>query len=204
MMAQSIVVPQLLQLPSATGFGLDQSLLAAGLWMAPGGLMMMAFAPVSGRLISSIGPKQTLMVGGAVLGAGYLSGFFLMAAPWQLLIASSIAAAGVGIGYAAMPTLIMSNVVPREAGAAVGINALMRSIGTTSAAAVMVTVLTSSTTEFNGISVPTEGAYQLCFLIGAIAAFVGVALTAMVPHVHARVARAEVVELAEDPVVNAV
>ena len=197
MMAQSIVVPQLLQLPSATGFGLDQSLLAAGLWMAPGGLMMMAFAPVSGRLIGTIGPKRTLMIGGTVLGAGYLSAFFLMAAPWQLLIASSIAAAGVGIGYAAMPTLIMGNTSPREAGAAVGINALMRSIGTTTAAAVMVTVLTSSTTDFNGISVPTEGAYQLCFLIGAIAAFVGVALTAMVPHVHARAAKAEGVELAK-------
>ncbi len=35
MMAQSIVVPQLLQLPEATGYGLGQSILAAGLWMAP-------------------------------------------------------------------------------------------------------------------------------------------------------------------------
>ncbi len=199
MMAQSIVIPQLLQLPTATGFGLGQSLLAAGLWMAPGGLMMMAFSPVSGRLMTVIGPKQTLMVGAAVLGFGYLTAFFLMDAPWQLLIASSIAAAGVGIGYGAMPALIMGNVAPREAGAAVGINALMRSIGTTSAAAIMVTVLTSSTTDFGGASIPNEGAYQLCFLIGAIAAFVGVALTALVPHVHARAAKAEVVELAEAP-----
>ena len=194
MMAQSIVVPQLLQLPSATGFGLDQSLLAAGLWMAPGGLVMMAFAPISGRLMTAIGPKQTLMIGATVLGLGYLISFFMMDAPWQLLIATSVAAAGVGIGYAAMPTLIMGNVAPREAGAAVGINALMRSIGTTTAAAVMVTVLTSSTTDFNGMSIPTEGAYQLCFLIGAIAAFIGVALTAMVPHAHARAAEAEVAE----------
>src|SRR4051812_7008418 len=35
MMAQSIVVPQLLQMPELTGYGLGQSLLAAGLWMAP-------------------------------------------------------------------------------------------------------------------------------------------------------------------------
>lgn len=199
MMAQSIVVPQLLQLPSATGFGLDQSLLATGLWMAPGGLVMMAFAPVSGRLMTVLGPKQTLMIGAAVLGAGYLVAFFLMAAPWQLLIASSISAAGVGIGYGAMPTLIMGNVSSREAGAAVGINALMRSIGTTTAAAVMVTVLTASTTSFGGQAIPTEGAYRLCFLIGAVAAFVGLALTALVPHVHGRAPRAEVGELVEAP-----
>lgn len=197
MMAMSIVMPQLLQLPTSTGFGLGQSLLAAGLWMAPGGLVMMAFAPVSGRLIRAIGPKQTLMIGALVIGVGYLTAAFLMASSWQLLVASSIAAAGVGIGYGAMPTLIMGNVDPREAGAAVGINALMRSIGTTSAAAVMVTILTASTREFGGVSIPTEGAYQLCFLIGAAAAFVGLALTALVPHVHARAARVVVDELVE-------
>ncbi|WP_232679595.1 MFS transporter [Nocardioides sp. R-C-SC26] len=184
MMAQSIVIPQLLQLPTSTGFGLGQTLLAAGLWMAPGGLVMMAFSPVSSRLLRVVGPKTTLMLGAAVLGAGYLLAFFLMEAPWQLLIASSIASAGVGIGYAAMPTLIMASVPLAEAGSAVGINALMRSIGTTSAAAVMTTVL-ASTTSSTGL--PSESGYQLCFLIGAVAAFVGVAITAFVPHVHTRV-----------------
>ena len=47
MMAQAIVVPQLLQMPEVTGYGLGQSILAAGLWMAPSGLMMLLFAPVS-------------------------------------------------------------------------------------------------------------------------------------------------------------
>ena len=47
MMAQAIVVPQLLQIPEVTGYGLGQSILAAGLWMAPSGLMMLVFAPVS-------------------------------------------------------------------------------------------------------------------------------------------------------------
>ncbi len=184
MMAQSIVVPQLLQAPESTGYGLGQTLLQAGLWMAPGGLVMMAFSPVSSRLMTRLGAKITLMVGASVLGFGYLVAFFLMDAPWQLLIASSIASAGVGIGYAAMPTLIMGSVPISEAGSAVGINALMRSVGTTTAAAVMVTVLSGS---INELGVPTRAAYELCFLIGAIAAFVGVAITALVPHLHQRV-----------------
>ena len=85
MMAQSIVVPQLLQMPEATGYGLGQSILAAGLWMAPAGLMMMVFAPVSSSLMRSIGSKHTLMIGAAVLGTGYLVAIVLMGAPWQLL-----------------------------------------------------------------------------------------------------------------------
>ncbi len=183
MMAQSIVVPQLLQLPESTGHGLGQTMLQAGLWMAPGGLVMMAFAPVSSRLMTAFGAKRTLMVGAAVLGVGYLVAFFLMNAPWQLLIASMVACAGVGIGYAAMPTLIMVSVPRNEAGSAVGVNGLMRSVGTTTAAAVMATVLSGSV---GAAGVPSRGAYELCFLIGAIAAFVGVAITALVPHLHTR------------------
>lgn len=181
MMAQAIVVPQLLQMPEATGYGLGQTLLATGLWMAPAGLMMLVFAPVSSTLIQRLGAKGTLMIGAGVLGAGYLVAFFLMGAPWQLLIASMVTNAGVGIAYAAMPTLILNSVPMSESGSAVGINGLMRSVGTSVASAVMVALLTSSTKDFGGFAIPTESAFQLCFVVGAVAAFIGVAITAFVP-----------------------
>jgi MFS family permease len=181
MMAQAIVLPQLLQMPEASGYGLDQSILAAGLWMAPGGLMMLAFAPVSSWLMRTFGAKYALALGAGVLGSGYLLSFFLMAAPWQLLIASLVCSAGVGIGYAAMPTLIMDAVPMNEAGSAVGINALMRSIGTTVAAAVMAAVLTGQTELLGGVTIPTEGAFDLCFLIATAAAFLGAVLALTIP-----------------------
>jgi MFS family permease len=181
MMAQAIVVPQLLQMPELTGYGLGQTILEAGLWMAPGGLMMMLFAPVSSRLMSTIGAKVTLMIGATVLGIGYLVAFELMDAPWKLLVASCIASAGVGIGYAAMPTLILDATPPQEAASAVGVNALMRSMGTTLASAVMAAVLTTSTTSLGAFEVPSEHAFRLCFVIGALAAFVGVAIVATIP-----------------------
>ena len=181
MMAQAIVVPQLLQLPEAIGYGLGQTLLAAGLWMAPGGLVMMAFAPVSSRLMTAFGPRVTLAIGATVLGLGYLVGVVFMDAAWQLLIVSAISSAGVGIGYAAMPALIMASVPLADAGAAVGFNALMRSVGTTTAAAVMAGVLAASTIDFGGIPLPSEGAFRACFLIGAGAAFLGVVLTLLIP-----------------------
>ena len=181
MMSQAVVVPQLLELPEATGYGLGQSILAAGLWMAPSGLMMLVFAPLSARLIATIGAKPTLMLGATILGSGYLVGFFLMDAPWQLLVACCVASAGVGIGYAAMPTLILDAVPVHEAASAVGVNALMRSVGTTLAAAVMATVLTSSTTLVGGFPFPTESAFKWCFALGALAAFAGVAIAAFVP-----------------------
>ena len=97
------------------------------------------------------------MIGAVVLGSGYVVAAFLMHTPWELLIASCIASAGVGIGYAAMPTLIMDSVPMREAGSAVGINGLMRSIGTTVASAVMAMLLTGSTEDLARRSAADRG-----------------------------------------------
>lgn len=178
MMAQSIVVPQLLEMPKATGYGLGQSILEAGLWMAPGGLMMMFLAPVSSKLMTTIGARLTLAIGAGVIGIGYVVALFMMSAPWQLLVASCISMAGVGIGYAAMPTLILENVPPAEAGSGVGINTVMRSIGTTVAGAVMATLLTSRTITLRpgAPAIPSADAFKLCFLVGAAAALLGGAI----------------------------
>ncbi len=181
MMAQAIVVPQLLQMPEATGYGLGQTILQAGLWMAPGGLMMMLFAPVSSKLINTAGARITLAVGAVVISGGYLIALGLMNAPWQLMLATIIASAGVGIGYAAMPTLILDNVPPSEAGSSVGVNGLMRSVGTTVAGAVMAAILTSSTLDLGGVEIPDKSAFHLCFLVGAAAAFAGALVALLVP-----------------------
>lgn len=181
MMAQMIVVPQLLEMPEATGYGLGQSILEAGLWMAPGGLMMMLFAPVSSHLINTIGAKLTLAIGAVVISAGYVVALGLMSAPWQLMVATLVASAGVGIGYAAMPTLILDNVPEHEAGASVGVNGLMRSVGTTIAGAVMAAILTSRTISLGGHVIPDQSAFQICFLVGAGATLVGALVCLLIP-----------------------
>jgi len=182
MMAQSIVVPQLLELPKAAG-GLGQTILQAGLWMAPGGLMMMLFSPVSAKLLTRLGGRITLATGAFVLAGGYVVAVFMTNAPWQLLIASCIVCAGVGIGYAAMPTLILGNVPAAEAASSVSVNTLMRSIGTTVAGAVMAVVLTSQTFVLapGTPEIPTHGAFRLCFVIGAAAAAAGALVVLMIP-----------------------
>ncbi|WP_132994383.1 MFS transporter [Gordonia zhaorongruii] len=183
MMAQAVVMPMLMELPTVAG-GMGQSILQAGLWMMPGGLMMLVFAPVSAIMMNRFGGKITLAVGATVLGLGYLGAYFLMNAPWQLALASVVGSAGVGIGYAAMPTLIMGAVPMSEAGAAVGLNGLMRSVGTTLSSAVMAVILTSSTFDLAGRDIPTHDAFKLCFLVGTVAALVGAAITLAIPAVR--------------------
>lgn len=150
MYAQALIVMQILQLPAATGYGLGQSMLAAGLWMAPSGLVMMAVSPLGARLSAARGPKVTLIAGSLVMALGYGSSTVLLGSTWGLLIVTCVCNIGVGLAYGAMPALIMGAVPRSETAAANSFNTLMRSIGTTVSAAVVGVVLSQMTIRLGG------------------------------------------------------
>ncbi|WP_431924478.1 MFS transporter [Amycolatopsis tucumanensis] len=179
--ATQLVPPQLLQLPSATGYGLGLSMVVAGLCVAPSGLLMMAMSPLAARLIAARGPKVSLLCGITVLGAGYGLGLTLMGTGWQMAIFSASAGAGVGLAYAAMPSLIMSAVPATETAAANGLNTLMRSIGTSSSSAVVGMVLAGMTIDFGGTPVPSLDGFRTTFLIGCAACVVALLVAFFIP-----------------------
>lgn len=184
MYATSLVLPQLLQSPSETGYGLGQSTLAAGLALAPSGLVMMAFAPLSARITAKHGARVTLLTGLCVIGVGYGVGLALMAEVWQIIVMSMIVSAGVGIAYAASPALIMGSVPLTETASANGFNSLMRSIGTSSSSAVMAAMLANMSMQVGSVSVPTENGFRMTYVVAMLAAVVGVAVTLLIPRVR--------------------
>ncbi len=188
MFAISLVLPQLLQLPTVTGFGLGQTMLSAGLVMAPIGLVMMAMAPVSARISVTRGPKVTLMVGAVVVAAAYVLGIVLMSAIWQLVLVSSLVGAGVGLAYGAMPSLIMAAVPVSETAAANSLNTLMRSIGTSVSSAVAGVVLAHLTIPLGPTSVPSQGGFRVIMAIAAAASLVALSIAAFLPARRVRAA----------------
>ncbi|HEY9562738.1 MAG TPA: MFS transporter [Nocardioides sp.] len=175
MYAQSLIIPQIMQLPAVTGYGLGLSMLEMGLWMAPGGLMMMLMSPLGAKLSHARGPKVTLAFGAFLVALGYLAAVLMMGAAWTLLIAVCIASSGIGFAYGAMPALIMGSVPITETASANSFNTLTRSIGTSFAAAVVGVVLAQMSTDLGGYSIPTEAGFRTGLLIGA-----GMALLASV------------------------
>jgi EmrB/QacA subfamily drug resistance transporter len=180
----SLVVPQLLQAPVATGYGLGQSLVATGLWMAPGGLVMMALSPVSASITRRYGPRTSLLVGTGVIAVGYLASTVLLHNAVEIMLALVVVSAGVGIAYAAMPGLIMSSVPLHETASANGLNSLMRSVGTSVSSAVMAMLLANLTITFGSRTVPSLTGFRVAFLIAAGAALAGLLLTLLVPRVR--------------------
>ncbi|MFD9978824.1 MFS transporter [Streptomyces massasporeus] len=200
MFAMSLVIPQLLQLPEATGYGLGRSLLVAGLTMAPSGLVMMATAPVSAALSKAKGPKTTLMVGALIVAAGYGLNIVLMSELWHFVLVTCVIGAGIGFTYGSMPALIMGAVPASETGAANSLNTLMRSIGTSTASAVAGVILAQLTTDFGGTPLPSQDGFKVVLAIGAGAALLAFAVASFIPRqrgVGAGVAGAAVAAEAE-------
>ncbi|MGK8510095.1 MFS transporter [Nocardia asiatica] len=177
----SLTFPQLLMAPEQTGYGFGLSMVSAGLALAPTGFVMMLLSPVSARLSASRGPKVTLALGSAVIAVGYLCAVVLMNSVWQIMLAAVIVAGGVGLAYAAMPALIMGAVPITETAAANGLNSLMRSIGTSTSAAVMSVVLAHMTIEFGPHLLPSRDGFHTTFLIAMAAALAAIGLTALIP-----------------------
>ncbi|MGZ0234464.1 MFS transporter [Streptomyces sp. CPS1] len=177
----SLVLPQLLQLPKATGYGLGQSMVVAGLCVAPLGLTMMFTAPVYARLSARYGPRTTLIIGLLIIAVGYGGGLGLMEAPWETILTSVILGAGIGLAYSSLPALIVGAVPASETGAANGLNTLMRSIGTSVSSAVIGMVLANTAHTVGGLAIPTMHGFRVSFLIATGAVAVGLVMALCLP-----------------------
>lgn len=181
MYAQSLVIPQVLQLPTATGYGLGQSMLAMALWLAPGGFVMMAVAPLGARLSRTRGPKITLTAGAAAIAAAYAASLLLMGSTWGLMVAVMLVNVGTGMAYGAIPLLIMGGVPRSEIASANSFNTLVRSLGTSTAAAVVGVLLATLGSLTDGHLVPSEGAFRLALAVGCAAGVLAAVVAATIP-----------------------
>ncbi|MFI0729745.1 MFS transporter [Streptomyces sp. NPDC021225] len=180
--AMSLILPQLLELPKATGYGLGQSMVMAGLYVAPMGVAMMLVSPLSARINATRGPKVSLVLGLIVIGATYGGGIVMMDHVWQVVVLSTALGVGVGIAYSAMPTLIISAVPAAETGAANGLNTLMRSIGMSTSSAVVGVILAHQTTAFGPLQLPNTDGFKISFAVACGAAAVGLLITLFLPN----------------------
>jgi MFS family permease len=168
--------------PVGSGYGFGSSIVAGGLCLLPSGLGMLALSPVSARMTRRFGPKVTLCTGSLVVAAGFAIRIGLTARLWEIVAGTTIAGAGTGIAYAAMPALIALGSPHSELAAANGLNALSRLVGSSVASAIGGTILASSVVVLDGAVLPSLTAYRLLFGICAVAAVAGGLIALLVPY----------------------
>lgn len=176
MFASFMLVPVQLQAPASTGYGYGVSVLVAGVCMVPMGLGILIFSQLSATLSARRGAHVTLMCGGLLLFVGnilmtLLPGHLALLVPLLLLLST-----GAALCFSAMPTLIMNWVPNTETASANSLNALLRTIGTSTCAALGGTFLAAFTVSANGTRVASATAHVLTYWIATGAALVAAAL----------------------------
>jgi MFS family permease len=108
--------------------------------------------------------------------AGFLFIAFAHSQAWQVIIAGILANAYISLGYGALPALVVSEVDANETGVATSMNAIARTIGSSTAAA-LVAVLLSRLAA--GAGVPMESSFFAIFIGGAVTAALAMVLIAL-------------------------
>ena len=142
-----LLVPTLLELPAATGYGFGKSVSQAGLFLLPtvaddGGLRP------AGR---PAGPP--LRAQGAAVPRHRPGRPARSSCPpspttqlWQMLVSGLLTGAGIGLAFAAMSNAIIESVPATQTGEATSVNAIARTIGSSIGTAVVAAVITSNST----------------------------------------------------------
>jgi hypothetical protein len=128
---------------------------------------MVAFSPVSGKMINTLGGRITLITGCAIMAVAYFGRVFLDHSLASIIIGSTVVSIGSAISYAAMPSLIMANVPITETASANGLNALLRALGTSTASAVIAALLTGLTITVGGETVTNPVAFAVTYALSA-------------------------------------
>jgi MFS family permease len=172
-----VVVPPFLQAPLSTGYGLGESVTGSGLILLPSTFILLAVGLTIGPLLRVAGAKLPL-IGGGLLGA---SAFVLLivahAGPLPFVVATSVVSIAVGLGFSALPYLILSAVPRGQSGVATGMNVNMRTIGGCIGTQLVVTVLAAGAAADG---TPTESGYMWGFaLVGAYFLLAAIACVAL-------------------------
>ena len=169
---------QFVQIPhEAAGYGFGATVLEASvIYLLPGALTGFLVALISGRFIDRFGARPVLVVAAAAGITGFLFIALAHSAPWQVIAASILANAYISLGYGALPALVVSEVEAGETGVATSMNAIARTIGSSTAAALVAVLLGRTVT---GTSVPMESSFVVIFVGGALTAALAMVLIAL-------------------------
>lgn len=186
MFGSFVLIPNFVQAPwdlpasmaRLVDYGFGASATETGLYLLPGALVGFLSGPFAGRLARAVGWKVPLVAGMTSAAAGILLLAIWHDHPWQIVLANLVLGSGLPLTFAAMATLIVTNVRPSETGVATGMNTVMRTIGGVIGGQAGAALLSADTIA--GTSVPAESAFVIAFAVSAAAAIVGAAVSLLV------------------------
>jgi EmrB/QacA subfamily drug resistance transporter len=188
-----LLIPTLLQLPAATGYGFGKSVSESGLFLLPTVLMMVVFGPLAGLLNRRFGPKVPMLLGAVSVVVAFALPALGHGAIWQIIASGVLTGAGIGLAFAAMSNAIIETVPAAQTGEATSVNTIARTIGSSIGTAVVAAVISSQSTP-QGL--PTDDAFTYGFWVCAGVAVLAVLAAVVLPSIRRQTAGIGVEEVA--------
>jgi EmrB/QacA subfamily drug resistance transporter len=178
MFGSFILIPQLVQLPESTGFGLGASVTQAGLFLLPSSFAMLFAGPVAGWLGGRVGAKLPLLIGTGVAAATF-GGLAIEHSRVAVYVCTTLMGLGIGFSFASMANLVVAAVPQRQTGVATGINTIMRTIGGSIGGSVAASIVAGHVVAASGL--PEESGFTLAFAVSAVGVALAFAATLAIP-----------------------
>jgi EmrB/QacA subfamily drug resistance transporter len=178
MFSAYLLLPQLVAVPEAAGFGFGASVTAAGIFMLPSAAVMLFAGPIAGTLGTRFGARLPMLIGVGIALLSFVVFAVAHTERWEIYVASGLNGLGVGMSYAAMATLIVEAVPQSQTGVATGINTIMRTVGGALGAQVVASVV-SAHVQRGGL--PAESGYTDAFWVSALVLAVAFAFALLIP-----------------------
>lgn len=172
------LVPQLLQTPVASGYGLGASVTASGVALVPCGLSTFVAGMVSIRVTRRVGLRRALAFSLCLWAAA----MFAMArhVDSTIVLSASMAVMGIGLGIimAALAAAVVDAAPAHQTGAASGMHANVRQLGGAAGAAITSAIVTAAPVA--GYSASAHG-YSAGFLVIGIVLLASSPLALLLP-----------------------
>jgi len=174
-----ILIPEIAQAPTSSGYGFGVDATGAGLIMLPGALTMLIAGPLSGSLGNRVGNKIPLAIGSLLSSLGLVLLAVDHGSQLSLVLYNVILSLGIGFAFAAMPNLIVEAVPQAQTGEATGFNALVRSVGSSLGTQVAAAIVAGTVVTSTGL--PTDDGLTTAFLVGAGVTAVATVAALLIP-----------------------
>jgi EmrB/QacA subfamily drug resistance transporter len=196
MYSSFVLLPELVQEPTSTGYGFGASVAAAGLFLLPSTIAIVLVGQMAGILERRIGSRAALIGGALFALASYVMLVTDRSQEWEIYVVAGLLGIGIGLSFSAMANLIVQNVRQEQTGVATGMNAVTRTLGGAFGGQLAATLLASN---LGADGIPTSSGFTLSFLMCLVALAAALGFAVAVPRRSANDTSPEVALLPHAP-----
>ncbi|NLA35694.1 MAG: MFS transporter [Actinobacteria bacterium] len=162
------------QTPDSIGYGMGHTVLFAGLILVPFSTASLIVSQVQPAIVRSVGARWTTSLGAAVFLASMVGFAAYRSSEWFFVVLLFVSGFGVSVVNASITPMIVGAIPAEDTASAMGLNAVLRSVGSSWGSAASGAVLSANTAA--GSLYPTDHGYVLAALVGMAVWAVAVAI----------------------------